>query len=212
MYLKRKKTGHYCIEVGRLVQMYPKCPSIDFYTIQENADNVTANDVMSYVSDDGNFVDGNDKTYTVYAIQATVGKEHEMVYNKVAQFLQGIEKEVNEIAGESNRKEILKNSLLGGKVSVRLLYLQLLVQDTFDAPGQNEVKIPQETQGQNRDVKVRRALLMKLKVMYGVVNAYQGSVKRCKEEEQEEKPCEEEEEEEEGCEEEKGEEDMMDCD
>ena len=86
----------------------------------------------SYVYDDGNFADGNDKTYTVYAIQATVGKEHDMEYNKVAQFLQGIAKEVNEIGGESNRKKILKNSLLGGKVSVELLYLQPLVQDTFD--------------------------------------------------------------------------------
>ena len=142
---KKEKTGRYCIEVGLLVQMYPNCPSIDFYMIQENANNATADNVTSYVSDDGNFVDGNDKTYTVYAIQATVGKEHEMEYNKVAQFLQGIEKEVNEIAGESNGKEILKNSLLSGKVSVQLLYLQLLVQDTFDAPGQNEVKIPQET-------------------------------------------------------------------
>ena len=130
----------------------------------------------------------------------------------MAQFLQGIEKEVNEIAGESNGKEILKNSLLGGKVSVQLLYLQPLVQDTFDAPGQNEVKIPQETQGPNIDAKVRRALLMKLKVMYGVVNPYLGSVKQCEEEEQEEKPCEEEEEEEEGCEEQKGQEDKMDCD
>ena len=45
--------------------MYPNCPSIDFYMIQENADNVTADNVMSYVSDDGNFADGNDKTYTV---------------------------------------------------------------------------------------------------------------------------------------------------
>ena len=171
-----------------------------------------ADDVTSYVSDDGNFVDGNDKTYTVYAIQATVGKEHEMEFNKVAQFLQGIEKEVNQIGGESNGKEILKNSLLGGKVSVQLLYLEPLVQDTFDAPGQNEVKIPQETWGQNRDAKVRRALLMKLKVMYGVVNPYEGSVQWCEEEKQEEKLCEEEEEEEEGCEEEKGEEDKMDCD
>ena len=42
----------------------------------------------------------------------------QMDYNKVAQFLQGIEKEVNKIGGESNGKEILKNSLLGGKVSV----------------------------------------------------------------------------------------------
>ena len=130
----------------------------------------------------------------------------------MAQFLQGIEKEVNKKAGESNGKEILKNSLLGGKVSVQLLYLQPLVQDMFDAPGQKEVKIPQETRGPNRDAKVRRALLMKLKVMYGVVNPYLGSVHRCEEEEQKEKLCEEEEEEEEGCEEEKGEENKMDCD
>ena len=75
---KKEKFGPYCVEVGRLVQMYPKCPSIDFYTIQENADNVMADDVMSYVYEDGDFADGNDKTYTVYAIQATVGKEHEM--------------------------------------------------------------------------------------------------------------------------------------
>ena len=53
---------------------------------------------------------------------------------------------------------------------------------------------------------------MKLKVMYGVVNQYEGSVKGCEEEKQEEKLCEEEEEEEEGCEEEKGQEDKMDCD
>ena len=70
-----------------------------------------------------------------------------MEFNKVAQFLQGIEKQVNEI-GESNRKEILKNSLLGNKVSVKLLYIEPLVHDTFDTPGQNEVKIPSETQGQ----------------------------------------------------------------
>ena len=53
---------------------------------------------------------------------------------------------------------------------------------------------------------------MKLKVMYGVVNPYLGSVQRCEGEEQEEKPCKEKEEEEEGCEEEKGQEDKMDCD
>ena len=100
----------------------------------------------------------------------------------MSQFLQGIEKEVHEIGGESNGKEILKNSLLGGKVSVELLYLQLLVQDTFDAPGQNEVKIPKGTQGPKIDAKVRRALLMKLKVMYGVVNPYEASVKWCEEE------------------------------
>ena len=50
---------------------------------------------------------------------------------------------------------------------------------------------------------------MKLKVMYGVVNPYEGSVKRCEEEKKEEKPCEEEEE---GFEEEKVQEDKMDCD
>ena len=104
-----------------------------------------AEDVTSYVYDDGNYANGSDKSYTVYAIQATVGKEHDMEYNTVAQFLQGIEKEVNKIGGESNGKEILKYSLLGGKVSVQLLYLEPLVQDTFDAPGQNEVKIPHET-------------------------------------------------------------------
>ena len=54
--------------------MYPNCPSIDFYTIQENADNVRAEDVTSDVPADANFADGNDKTYTVYVIQATVGK------------------------------------------------------------------------------------------------------------------------------------------
>ena len=64
---KKQKTGPYCVEVGRLVQMYQHCPLIDFYTIQENADNVMAEDVMSYVSDDGIFADGNDKTYIVYA-------------------------------------------------------------------------------------------------------------------------------------------------
>ena len=118
---KKEKSGPYCIEVGRLVKMYPNCPSIDFYTIQENAKNVTANNVTSHVYDDGNYTKGNDKTYTVYAIQATVGKEHDMEFNKVAHFLQGIQKQVNEIGGESNGKEILKNSLLGGKVSVNPL-------------------------------------------------------------------------------------------
>ena len=63
--------------------------------IQENAENVTVKDVTRDVTDDGNFADGNDKTYTVYLIQATVGKEHSMDFNKVAQFLQGIEEEVN---------------------------------------------------------------------------------------------------------------------
>ena len=142
---KKEKCGPYCIEVGRLVKMYPNCPLIDFYMIQENADNVMAGDVTSHVYDDGNYANGNDKTYTVDAIQATVGKEHDMEFNKVAQFLQGIEKQVNKIGGESNGKEMLKNSLLGGKVSVHLLYLELLVHDTFDAPGENEVKVPHET-------------------------------------------------------------------
>ena len=91
----KEKNGPYCVEVGRLVQMYPNCPLIDFYTIQENANNVTAKDVTRDVTDDGNFADGNDKTYTVYLIQATVGKAHGMDYNKVAQFLQEIEEEVN---------------------------------------------------------------------------------------------------------------------
>ena len=91
----KERNGPYCIEVGCLVQMYPNCPLIDFYTIQENANNVMAKDVTSDVTDDGKFADRNDKTYTVYLIQATVRKEHGMEYNKVAQFLQGIEEEVN---------------------------------------------------------------------------------------------------------------------
>ena len=134
----KEKNGPYCVQVGCLVEMYPNCPSIDFYTIQENADNVMAEDVTSDVPAD--FADGNDKTYTVYVIQATVGKAHDMEYNKVAQFLQGIEEEVKERAGETNGKETLKNSLLGAKVFVELLYLQPSVQANFDAPGQNEVK------------------------------------------------------------------------
>ena len=69
---KKEKSGPYCVEVGRLVKMYPKCPLIDFYTIQENPNNVTAANVTSDVYDYGNYANGNDKTYTVYAIQATV--------------------------------------------------------------------------------------------------------------------------------------------
>ena len=191
---KKEKSGPYCVEVGCLVQMYQNCPSIDFYTIQENAENVTAVDVTSDVYDKGNYANGNDKTYTVYAIQATVGKEHDMEFNKVAAFLQGIEKQVNKIGGESNGKEILKNSLLGGKVSVKLLYLEPLVHDMFDAPGQNELRIPQETRGGTTDVKVRRGILMKLKVMYEVMNPYEGLVKWCEEEKNEETQFEEEEE------------------
>ena len=160
---KKEKTGPYCIEVGRLVKMYQNCPSIDFYTIQEN---------------------GSDKTYTVYAIQATVGKEHDMDFNKVATFLQGIEKQVSKIGGASNGKEILENSLLGEKVSVKLMYLEPLVHDTFDAPGQNELRIPQETRGGTTDAKVRRGILKKLNVMYGVMNPYEGSVRWCEEEEE----------------------------
>ena len=112
---------------------------------------------------------GNDKTYTVYVTQATVGKKHSMEYNKVAQFLQRIEEEVKGRAGETDRKERLKNSLLGAKVSVQLLYLQLSVQDKFDVPGQSEVKICLPTRSSSREGKVRKALLKKLKVMYAVV-------------------------------------------
>ena len=36
----KEKNGPYCVQVGHLVEMYPNCPSIDFYTIQENANNV----------------------------------------------------------------------------------------------------------------------------------------------------------------------------
>ena len=32
---KKEKNGPYCVQVGRLVQMFPNCPLIDFYTIQE---------------------------------------------------------------------------------------------------------------------------------------------------------------------------------
>ena len=141
----KEKNGPYCVQVGHLVEMYPNCPSIDFYTIQENANNVRAEDVTSDVPADGNFADGNDKTYTVYVIQATVGKQHDMEYNKVAQFLQGIEEEVKERAGQTNGNETLKNSLLGAKVSVELLYLQPSVQAKFDALGQNEVMLPPTT-------------------------------------------------------------------
>ena len=180
----KEKNGPYCVQVGRLVEMYPNCPSIDFYMIQENADNVRAEDVTSDVPDDGNFVDENDKTYTVYVIQTTVGKQHDMEFNKVAQFLQGIEEEVKERAGQTNGKETLKNSLLGAKVSVQLLYLQPSVQAKFDAPSQNEVILPATTQLSSRETKVRRALLKKLKVMYGVVNPYKGLVQRSEEEEE----------------------------
>ena len=44
---KKANTGCYCIEVGRLVQVYRNCPSIDFYKIQENAKNLMAEDVTS---------------------------------------------------------------------------------------------------------------------------------------------------------------------
>ena len=91
---QKERNCPYCIEVGHLVKMYPNCPSIDFYMIQEKADNVTAKDITSDVPGGANFADGNDKTYTVYVIQATVGKKHSMEYNKVAQFLQEIEEEV----------------------------------------------------------------------------------------------------------------------
>ena len=37
--------------------MYPNCPSIDFYMIQENAENVTTEDVTSDVPANANFVD-----------------------------------------------------------------------------------------------------------------------------------------------------------
>ena len=183
---KKQKTGPNCIEVGRLVKMYQNCPSIDFYTIQENSKNVMAVDVTSDVYDRGNYANGNDKTYTVYAIQATVGKEHDMDFNKVATFLQGIEKQVSKIGGASNGKEILKNSLLGEEVSVKLMYLALFIHDSFDAPGQNELRIPQETQGGTTDAKVRRGILKKLNVMYGVINPYELSVRQCEEEEEEE--------------------------
>ena len=215
-----------------MVEMYPNCPSVDFYMIQENVNNVTAKDVTSDVPDDGNFADGNDKTYTIYVIQVTIGKQHGMEYNKVAQFLQGIEEEVKGRARETNGKERLKNSLLGAKVSLELLYLQPSVQAKFDTTGQNEVKISLPTRVSSREAKVRRALLKRLKVMYGVANPYKGLVQWCEEEEEDEKQSEEEEEEkqrseeeeeeEQGSEEEekeeqrsqeeKGEEVTMDCD
>ena len=182
----KEKNGPYWIQVGRLVEMYLNCPSIDFYMIQENTDNVRAKDVTSDVPADGNFADENDKTYTVYVIQATIRKQHDMEFNKVAQFLQGIEEEVKERAGQTNGKETLKNSLLGAKVSVELLYLQPSVHSKFDAPGQNEVMFPPTTQLSSRETKVRRALLKKLKVMYGVVNPYEGLVQWSEEEEEEE--------------------------
>ena len=82
-------------------------------------------------------------------------------------------------------------------MSVDLLYLQPSVQAKFDAPGQNDVKIPLPTGASSRERKVRRALLKKLNVMYGVANPYEGFVQKSEEEEKEEKGCEEEEEEEE---------------
>ena len=109
-----------------------------------------------------------------------------MEFNKVAQFLQGIEEEVKERAGQTNGKETLKNSLLGAKVSVELLYLRPSVKAKFDAPGQNEVMLPPTTWLSSRETKVRRAILKKLKVMYGVANPYEGLVQRSEEEEEEE--------------------------
>ena len=206
---QKERNGPYCVEVGHLVQMYPNFPSIDFYMIQENANNVTTKDVT--ITNDGIFADGNDKTYTVYLIQATVGKTHSMDFNKVAQFLQGIEEEVNRRAGETNRKERLKNSLLGAKVSVDLLCLEPSVQSNFDAPSQKDVKIPLPTRASSRQAKVRRALLKKLKVMYGVANPYKALVQKSEEEEKEAEQFEEEEEEEKGDKEEKGDGVKMDC-
>ena len=109
-----------------------------------------------------------------------------MEYNKVAQFLQGIEEEVKERAGQTNGTETLKNSLLGAKVSVELWYLQPSVQDKFDAPGQNAVMVPLLRPNSSRETKVRRALLKKLKVMYAVANPYEGLVQWCEDEEEEE--------------------------
>ena len=94
--------------------------------LQENGDNIPAQDVTGDVNDDVKFADGNDKTYTVYLIQVTVGQKHSMEFNQVAKFLQEIEAKVRETAqeGQTNGTEILKNSLLGGKVSVALCYLE----------------------------------------------------------------------------------------
>ena len=69
----KERTSPYCVQVGHLVQMFCNCPCIDFYTIQKNGANILAQDVTSDVPDDVKFADRNDKTYTVYLIQATVG-------------------------------------------------------------------------------------------------------------------------------------------
>ena len=111
-----------------------------------------------------------------------------MEFKQVAKFLQEIEAKVRETAqeGQTNRTETLKNSLLGGKVSVALCYLEPSVKLRFDAPGQDALIITLATVHASVEKKVRAALLKKLKVMYGVANPYEEFVKGFEEEYQEE--------------------------
>ena len=168
----KKPKGDYCVQVGCLVKMYKNCPSIDYYTIQENSKEILADDVRSLVPDQ-NFHDRDQKTYTVYLIQATVGKTHTMKFADVLHFLQKIEAEVKNTVGQTNRKETLKNSLLGKRVTVVLCYLQSLVHEKFDAPGQDKLSNFPVTRNAGAAVQVRRTLSTKLKVWYAVVNPYE---------------------------------------
>ena len=95
-----------------------------------------------------------------------------MDFVNVAEFLQGIEKEVQDVEEDGQDPETLKNSLLGPKVSVNLLYLGPMLKKDFVAPDNNDVPTLSNTRQGHDEYQVRSVILSKLRVFYGVADPY----------------------------------------
>ena len=173
------RKGPYCVEVQRLVRMWPKCAAVDFYTIQKRKakNDRQGDDVTDQLSGTGHPIvaDGCTEGYDVIWKQASYGKIHKMNFKTVASRSVDVEKEVVKVIADPNLQATLngkhmKNSLLSGSVSIYLCYIQPVVNDEFSAPGEEEIEIESPEKEPTTDDKLRDAIMSKLQVIYGVAD------------------------------------------
>ena len=145
------RAAHYPVQVGRLVKMYTNCPSIDYYTIQNEAS-------------------GSEQKYSIYLIQTTVAKKHKMDIDWISAFLEGIEKQINSNQNQDNK--FIKKSLSHDDVTIYLCYWQPVLNQEFEAPNQSYVHEGVTTRGGSG--LLRQRLRTKIKVLYGVWNNIKG--------------------------------------
>ena len=152
-----------------MVRMWPKCKSIDYYTIQPKTqptplgNNYNPDDDIMKDHQDLHYPDGCPVGYNIYLIQATVGSIHTMDFSTVCDYLQRIEYTVRNTPPQNSS---MKNSLLSGRVSIYVTYLQPQRNLNFNAPEQiDEVAV---TRDESAERKILKLVRNKIKVMYAV--------------------------------------------